>query len=491
VTAPTVVILAAGHGTRMRSAVPKMLHPLCGRPLFAWPVAAAREAGARRIVVVGGPDRALEPHLPDGVELAVQAEARGTGDAVHAAAGHIDPGDVVLVVNGDAPLITAEALLALLESHVTSGAAGTLGVIELEDPGSFGRVIRAGDGSVERVVETKAPGDASAEELAIREVNAGVYAFDGAALLDALPRIGSDNAQGERYLPDVVHLLRAAGAAVGAHRLADPALALGVNDRAELAAVRAIAQARLNDAHMRAGVTLVDPRATLIDAGVRIGADTVVEPGSSLRGETTIGSGARIGPHTTLIDAVVGDEVSVVHSYLQGCEVRAGATVGPFAYLRPGTVMRERSKAGTFVEIKNSDVGERSKVPHLTYLGDADVGEDSNLGAGTITTNYDGERKHRTTIGDRVHSSVDVAFVAPVEVADDAWTAAGSVITRDIPPGALGVARERQSNVEGYDERRRDRAREAAEKAPPEDAGTPDAAAETADGGTSAVGRPA
>ena len=490
-TAPTVVILAAGHGTRMRSALPKMLHPVCGRPLFAWVAAAAQEAGAARVVVVGGPDGALEPHLPSGVELAVQEEARGTGDAVHAAADRIDPAAPALVVNGDMPLITAGALTSLLAAHAEAGAAATLGVIELEDPGSFGRIGRGADGSVERVVETKAPGDATAEELAIRELNAGLYAFDGAALLDVLPRIGSDNAQGERYLPEVVPLLRAAGRRVAAHALSDPRLALGVNDRAELAVVRTLAQARINDAHMRAGVTLIDPAGTVVDVAVRIGADTVVEPGCSLRGDTHVGAACRIGPHTTLIDARLGDDVSVVHSYLQGCEVRAGATIGPFAYLRPGTVMRERSKAGTFVEIKNSDVGQGSKVPHLSYLGDADVGEDTNLGAATITANYDGQRKHRTTIGDRVHSSVDVSFVAPVEVGDDAWTAAGSVITHDIPPGALGVARERQTNVEGYDARRRAAAaatEEGATPAPPE---TPEPPAESTEGGTSAVGRPA
>jgi bifunctional UDP-N-acetylglucosamine pyrophosphorylase / glucosamine-1-phosphate N-acetyltransferase len=484
------VILAAGHGTRMRSALPKMLHPLCGRPLFAWVVAAAQDAGAGRIVVVGGPDRVLEPHLPPGVELAVQEDARGTGDAVESAASHIDPAATTLVVNGDMPLITAEALSALLAAHAEGDAAATLGVIELDAPGSFGRIVRAADGSVERVVETKTGGDATPEELAIRELNAGLYAFDGAALLEVLPRIGSDNAQGERYLPDVVPLLRAAGARVAAHPLPDPTLALGVNDRAELAAVRTLAQARINDAHMRSGVTLIDPAGTVVDVTVGIGADTVIEPGCSLRGDTHVGAACRVGPHTTLIDARLADEVSVIHSYLQGCEVRAGATIGPFAYLRPGTVMRERSKAGTFVEIKNSDVGQGSKVPHLSYLGDADVGEDTNLGAATITANYDGQHKHRTTIGDRVHSSVDVSFIAPVEVGDDAWTAAGSVINRDIPPGALGVARERQTNVEGYDARRRAAAEAAAgedDAAPAAD--TPEPPAESTEGGTSAVGR--
>jgi bifunctional UDP-N-acetylglucosamine pyrophosphorylase / glucosamine-1-phosphate N-acetyltransferase len=468
VTTATVVVLAAGHGTRMRSAVPKMLHPLCGRVMGLWPVIAALEAGAARVVVVCGPDRALEPHLPDGVRLAVQEEPLGTGDAVKAASGHIDRSGCVLVVNGDVPLITGAFLGELADAHAASDAAATLVTMELDDPTGYGRVVRASDGSVDRVVETKPPGDATPEQLAIREVNAGIYAFDGGPLLDALARLRADNAQGEYYLPDVLPILGEDGTRAGAHILDDPDLALGVNDRVDLAEVRAVAQRRINEGHMRAGVTIVDPGATVVDVDVRVGPDTVIEPGCSLRGATAIGSGCRVGPHCTLVDAHLRDEVTVLHSYLQGCELHDRVTVGPFAYLRPGTVMRKGSKAGTFVEIKNSDVGLRTKVPHLSYLGDADVGEDANLGAGTITANYDGVRKHRTTIGDRVKSSVDVSFVAPVEVGDDAWTAAGSVITDDVPPGALGVARERQTNVDGYAERRRARDQRGEPPAAPE-----------------------
>jgi bifunctional UDP-N-acetylglucosamine pyrophosphorylase/glucosamine-1-phosphate N-acetyltransferase len=354
------------------------------------------------------------------------------------------------------PLITAEAIAALAAGHARSGAAATMLTMELEDPSGYGRVVRASDGTVERVAETKVAGDATPEELAIREVNAGSYAFDGGALLDALEHVRSDNAQGEQYLPDVLPILRAAGRAVAASLVDDPALALGVNDRVDLAAVRAIAQRRIHERHMRAGVTIVDPASTVIDADVAIGRDTVVEPSTFLRGSTEIGEGCSVGPLTTLIDARLGDHVTVPHSYLTGCEVRAGATVGPFAYLRPGTLLREGSKAGTFVEIKNSDIGAGAKVPHLSYVGDADVGEATNLGAGTITANYDGRRKHRTTIGARVRGAVDTSFVAPVTVGDDAWTAAGSVITQDVPPGALAVARERQRNIEGYAQRKRD-----------------------------------
>jgi bifunctional UDP-N-acetylglucosamine pyrophosphorylase/glucosamine-1-phosphate N-acetyltransferase len=327
----------------------------------------------------------------------------------------------------------------------------------LDDPAGYGRVVRGAGagGGVERVVETKAPGDATPEELEINEVNSSIFAFDGDALRAALDEITSDNAQGELYLPDVLPVLRARGKTVAAHVLDDPTLALGVNDRVQLAQVRQIAQRRIHDAHGRAGVTIVDPGSTLIDVGVTIGEDTVVEPSSFLRGRTRIGRGSTVGPLTTLIDATLGDGVQVPHSYLVSCEVRDEATVGPFAYLRPGTLLRERAKAGTFVEIKNSDVGAGSKVPHLSYIGDADIGEDTNLGAATITANYDGVNKHRTTIGDRVHTGVDTTLVAPVTVEDDAYTGANSAITKNVPAGALAIARERQVNHEGYAGRRR------------------------------------
>jgi bifunctional UDP-N-acetylglucosamine pyrophosphorylase/glucosamine-1-phosphate N-acetyltransferase len=456
VTAPTVVILAAGQGTRMRSRTPKVLHDLCGQPMIAWPVAGALEAGAGRVVVVDGPERPLEGRLPDRVELAIQPEANGTGGAAQAAAGHLGD-EPVLVLNGDVPLVTAEALADQLEAHAQAAAQATVASMELDDPTGYGRVVRREDGSVERVVETKVEGDATAEQLAIREVNAGVYAFDGAALKSALERLTPDNAQGELYLPSTLELLDR----VAAHRVDDPTLLLGINDRADLARVRALAQARIHRAHMRAGVTIVDPASTLIDVTVEVGADTVIEPSCFLHGRTTIGAGCAVGPLTTLIDSSLGDEVRVPHSYLVECEVRAGATVGPFAYLRPGTLMRERSKAGTFVEIKNSDIGEGTKVPHLSYIGDADVGPNTNLGAATITSNYDGFNKHRTTIGADVRTSVDTTLVAPVTVGDGAYTGANSAITEDVPPGALGIARERQTNIEGYVERKKKKQREA------------------------------
>jgi bifunctional UDP-N-acetylglucosamine pyrophosphorylase/glucosamine-1-phosphate N-acetyltransferase len=455
--APTVVLIAAGEGTRMRSALPKVLHPICGRPMILWPLLAAREAGAERVIVVDNPKRLLGDHLPEGTDVAIQHEPRGTGDAVAAAAGRIDPSAPVLVINGDMPLITGEAIAAVVAAHHEAQAAATLASMELDDPAGYGRVIRGADGSVERVAETKAAGDATAEELAIREVNAGLYVFDGGALIAALNNLRGNNAQRELYLPDVLPLLLAAGKTVQVAPLPDPELALGVNDRVELAHVTRLAQRRIHQAHQLAGVTIVDPASTLIDATVAIGEDTTIEPSSFLRGRTRVGARCTIGPLSTVIDSILGDEVAVRHSYLEGATAADRVTIGPFAYLRPKAVLQENAKAGTFVEIKNSNIGAGSKVPHLSYVGDTDIGEGSNLGAGTITANYDGREKHRTTIGSRVRISVDTALVAPVTVGDDAYTAAGSVITEDVPPGALGVARQRQTNVEGYAERRREK----------------------------------
>jgi bifunctional UDP-N-acetylglucosamine pyrophosphorylase/glucosamine-1-phosphate N-acetyltransferase len=440
--APTVLILAAGQGTRMRSATPKVLHDLCGLPMVLWPVRAALAAGAERVIVVDSPARAIEPVLPQGVELAVQPEPNGTGGAVAAAMAHLDatgapPAGTVIVLSGDVPLIDAAAVRGLAEVHVQSGAPATIVTSELADPSGYGRVVRDSGGAVLRVVETKRDGDASSEELAIYEVNAGIYAFDAVALRKALPRLSVENAQGELYLPQVLEELRADGGSVAAHRLEDPTMMLGINDRVALARARRLAQYAINHRHMLAGVGIVDPEATVIEVDVEIGRDTAIEPFTTIRGSTRI-----------------GERCTIRHSYLIDCVLEDGASVGPFAYLRPGATLREGAKAGTFVEVKNSDIGPGAKVPHLAYIGDADVGERSNLGAGTITANYDGRQKHRTTIGKRVHGGVDTAFVAPVTVGDDAYTAAGSVVTDDVPEGALAVARAKQENVERYAERR-------------------------------------
>jgi bifunctional UDP-N-acetylglucosamine pyrophosphorylase/glucosamine-1-phosphate N-acetyltransferase len=450
---PTVLILAAGQGTRMRSETPKVLHDLCGVPMVMWPVRAALAAGAGKVVVVDSPARACESVLPDGVELAVQPQSNGTGGAVQAAAGHIDAAAPVVVLSGDVPLVSAEAIRELVDAHANGGAGGgadggadggsrggaaaTMATAVLDDPSGYGRVVRGADGSVARVVETKKAGDATEQELQIKEVNSGIYVFDGAALLDVLPRLSADNAQQELYLPQALDLLRAGGKRVAAHVIADERLMLGVNDRVALAHVRAIAQRAIGERHMLAGVTILDPASTQIDVDVQIGKDTTIEPFTTIRGATQIGACC-----------------TVRCSYLLDCVLHDGVSVGPFAYLRPGTVLRDSSKAGAFVEIKNSDIGSGTKVPHLSYIGDADIGERTNLGAGTITANYDGHAKHRTKIGSQVRGGVDTSFVAPVSVGDDAYTAAGSVVTEDVPAGALAIARARQQNIEDYSERR-------------------------------------
>jgi bifunctional UDP-N-acetylglucosamine pyrophosphorylase/glucosamine-1-phosphate N-acetyltransferase len=446
----TALIMAAGQGTRMRSDVPKVLHEVCGRPMIAWPILSAREASADRICVIVPPDRDLSPVLPEGTETIVQPEADGTGGALRAAADVVRDSDTVLILSGDTPLLSAEEIGGLLAAHQEAGAAATMMTTELEDPGTFGRVIRAVDGEVQKIVEAKKPGDASPDELEVKEVNAGTYVFAGKQLADALDGLTNDNAQGEYYLPDVLPLIRKAGGKVIAHLVGDPAVNLGINDRADLARVAEEARRRINLAHMQAGVTIEDPGATWIDADVRIEPDTTILPGTSLRGSTEVGSGSIVGPMTTLIDSRVGERATVIHSYLTACQVADEAKVGPFTYLRPDARVGEGAKAGSFVEIKNSEIGPGAKVPHLSYIGDADVGEGSNLGASTVTANYDGRNKNRTKIGKNVHTGVDTTLVAPVEVGDDAYTGAGSVITDDVPPGALGISRADQKNVKGY-----------------------------------------
>jgi bifunctional UDP-N-acetylglucosamine pyrophosphorylase/glucosamine-1-phosphate N-acetyltransferase len=444
VAAPTVLILAAGQGTRMRSQTPKVLHELCGRPLVLWPVHAARAAGARRVLVIDSPRQALAEVLPEGVELVVQERPDGTGGAVLAALAQLhspapgDEGDAapVVVLSGDVPLISAGVIGELTEAHLSAGAAATIATTMLDDPSGYGRVVRDEQGGLAGVVETKVAHDASAAVLGIHEVNTGIYVFERAALSEALPALRSDNAQGELYLPQALEVLRAAGRTVGAHAVDDARLVLGVNDRVALAQVRAVAQREIHERHMLAGVSIVDPEATVIDVDVEIGQDTVIEPFTTIRGRTRIGAGC-----------------TVRQSYLVDCTLEDGASVGPFAYLRPGSLLRAGAKVGTFVEVKNSDIGRAAKVPHLSYIGDAEVGEETNLGAGSITANYDGHEKHRTTIGRRVHGGVHTSYVAPVSVGDDTYTAAGSVVTDDVPDGALAVARARQENVAGYAER--------------------------------------
>jgi bifunctional UDP-N-acetylglucosamine pyrophosphorylase/glucosamine-1-phosphate N-acetyltransferase len=434
----------------MRSAVPKVLHEICGRPMVAWPIRAAQAAGAGRICVIVSPDRDLSSALPNGTETIVQPVADGTGGALRAASDVVRDSETILILSGDHPLVSAEIIDGLVSTHRDADAGATVMTTEMDDPGSYGRIVRGPDGDIERIVEAKAAGDATPEELEIKEVNAGTYAFAGPALADALESLTNDNAQGEYYLGDVLPMFRESGLRVAAYEAPDPGVNLGINDRADLARVADEARRRILVGHMLAGVTIEDPGATWIDADVEIAPDVTILPGTALRGRTSVGAGSTIGPMTNLIDSKVGERSTVIHSYLTGCEVGNEATVGPFAYLRPDARLGEGAKAGTFVEIKNSEIGAGAKVPHLSYIGDAEVGEGTNLGASTVTANYDGRNKNRTKIGKNVHTGVDTTFVAPVEVGDDAYTGAGSVIAEDIPPGALGISRAEQKNVEGY-----------------------------------------
>jgi len=448
-----VVILAAGLGTRMKSDVPKVLHEVCGRPMLSYVVDAALSVSPERVVVVTGPDQeAIADILPVGCERAVQQERRGTGDAVRAGLEPLERfrGDV-MVLYGDVPLVHAGFVAALHRRHLEAEAAATLTTSELADPEHYGRIVRDDDGGVVRIVEYR---DATPQERAVHEINVGLYVFRADALRPALGRLTSDNDQGELYLTDVVHLLLADGHTVASFRSDDEEMCRGVNSRVELAAVNAAMRRRLVERLMLAGVTIEDPATTCVDYGVEVGRDTLIRAGTHLLGRTTVGAACEVGPHSFLRDAFVGDRARVVSSHLHECVVGSGCSVGPFAHIRRNTVLAEGARAGTFVEIKNSRIGERSRVPHLSYVGDAVVGQDTNIAAGNITANYDGYEKHATTIGDRVRTGSDTVIVAPVNLGDDCVTAAGSVITRDVPPGALAVTREEQKNVEGYAARR-------------------------------------
>ncbi len=425
------VVLAGGLGTRMHSETPKHLHPLLGRRLVDWVVAAADALDPEPLVVVTGPDHA---DAFEGLTVAVQQQPRGTGDALAAARPALEShnGDV-LVLAGDAPLLRGDTLRGLLETHRGADAAATVLTCQREDPAEYGRIVRAEDGSVKAIVEAV---DANEGELAIHEVNSSIYVFDSAQLWPALGRLDPANAQGELYLTDAVRLLVDDGARVVAHET-EPEEVAGVNTRVELAEAAAALRDRINEEHMLAGVTIVDPITTWIEPTVTLEADVTIHPFTVLRGRSRVATGAEVGPHAVAVDSEIGPRV----------------LIGPFCYLRPGTVLEAGAKAGTFVEIKNSRVGEGTKIPHLSYVGDAEIGAGTNLGAGNITVNYPhepGRPKSRTTIGDNVRTGVQNAFVAPVEIGDGAWVAAGSVITKNVPPGALAVARARQENKEGY-----------------------------------------
>jgi bifunctional UDP-N-acetylglucosamine pyrophosphorylase/glucosamine-1-phosphate N-acetyltransferase len=446
----TVLIMAAGHGTRMHSHLPKVLHRVCGKPMVQWVADAAREAGAERVLCVVRPGEGVADGLPDGIEAVEQHEGEGTAAAVLAARGTIEGGSLV-ILSGDQPLVTAEQIAGLRAAQQADGAAATLLTTDQLDPSGYGRIVRDADGRFKEIVETKRTEGLPSTVLAIREVNLGTYAFDAAALFTALDEVGLTD--GELYLTGALPALMGHGRVVTTHATDDAAIALGVNDRAGLMRVEESAQRRILDGHARAGVTFLQPATTRVETDVTIGADTTIGPGVSLLGATRVSEGCEIGPHTTLQDATVGAGASVKQAYVVEAEIGPGATIGPFSYLRPGTVVGEGAKVGAFVEVKNSEIGAGAKVPHLSYIGDADVGEKANLGASTITANYDGRKKHRTKIGKNAKTGIHTSLVAPVDVGDRSYTGAGSVITGDIPEGALGIARERQKNVEGYADR--------------------------------------
>lgn len=451
----TVIVLAAGEGKRMKSDLPKVLHPLLGRSLVRHVLAAASVLAAEQtIVVVGHRADLVTAHLEQvapGVKIVLQAEQKGTGHAVRVALPH-DVSGTVVVLNGDVPLLRAETLHALVEVHEKAAASATVLAAEVDDPGGLGRIVRKTDGGLEKIVEAR---DTTPEQRAIREINAGIYAFDAAALRSALSSLNTDNDQGEEYLPAVFEALAAEAAEIGVHVAADPIETLGCNDRAELASLRALLRDRVNTALMRDGVTILDPATTWIDVTATVGRDAVIEPGVQLRGSTEIGQGATVGPEATLIDTVVGANAAVVRAHSVSAQIGPSASVGPYAYLRPGTVVGVKAKVGTFVEVKNSSLGEGTKVPHLSYVGDATIGEHTNIGAANVFVNYDGVTKHHTVVGSHVKTGSDTMLVAPVEIGDGAHTGAGSVITKDVPPGALAVARAHQRNIEGWVNRAR------------------------------------
>jgi len=429
--------MAAGLGTRMHSETPKHLHPLLGRRLVDWAIAAGASVEPDPLVVVVSPELA---DAFDGMTVVVQQQPLGTGDAIGVARAAVGDAGRVLVISGDHPLLTAELMAGLVAAHEEGRAAATVLSFSPPDPRAYGRIVRGLDGRLEAIVEA---GDATPEQLAVGEVNSSIYVFETPKLWPAIDGLEPANAQGELYLTDAVRFLVESGEQVTVYEAPDPAVVDGVNTRAELAAAAAVLRDRINDAHMQAGVTITDPRGTWIEADVELEPDTTIHPFTVLAGGTTVAAGAEIGPHAVVVDAVVGP----------------GAQVGPFCYVRPGTILEPGAKVGTFVEIKNSRIGARAKVPHLSYIGDAEIGEDTNVAAGNITANLShqpGRPKGRTTIGRNVRTGVDNTFVAPVDIGDDAWIYPGTVITDDVPPGSLAGFPPRQETKEGYVYRKRD-----------------------------------
>lgn len=455
------IVLAAGQGTRMKSSLPKVLHPVAGAPLLKWVVDAVRQAGPDQLVVVVGHGAdEVEKMLPDGVQTVIQKEQLGTGHAARQALdvlGDVE-GDTVLVVPGDSPLISAATLSRLIERRAADDAAVALLTTRMADPTGYGRVVRDGAGAIVGIIEER---DADDGQRLIDEVAVSTYAFEGGALLKSLSRVGSSNDQGEIYLTDAIGVLAAEKAPIVSIEIGESE-GMGVNDHEQLADAARRLRRRLNQQWMSEGVRMVDPERVYLDATVQLEAGVTLLPDVYLEGSTTVAAGAQVGPSVFSEDSQIGPESHVWYSVLRGATVGARAEVGPFASLRPGTVLGPDSKAGTFVETKNAIVGPHSKIPHLSYVGDAEIGEGSNIGAGTITCNYDGFEKHATRIGDGVRIGSDTMLVAPVTIGDGAWTGAGSTITKDVSPGALAVERAEQREIPDYAAKKR------AKKAPDE-----------------------
>lgn len=495
VTAPkappvaAVIVLAAGGGTRMKSATSKLLHPVGGRSMLSRAVDAAAGVTPEHLVVVTGHLREqVEDHLREvapGVRTAVQAEQRGTGHAVQCGLAGLDDVTLageVIVTYGDVPMLTGDTLAALVATHREAADAITVLTADLADPTGYGRVIRDATGQVQAIVEHK---DADETQRAVTEINSGIYVFDAETLRTGLSQLRADNAQGELYLTDVIAITRSAGGRVGAHVVDDLWQTEGVNDRVQLSRMNAEVNRRVCEHWMRSGVSIVDPATTWIHESVDLGTDVTLLPGTFLEGATSVASGATIGPDTTLVDVEVGAGAVVSRSQAHLAVIGAGATVGPFAYLRPGTRLGEDGKIGTFVETKNTSIGAGAKVPHLTYAGDAEIGDGANVGAGTIFANYDGVTKSTTRIGNHSFVGSDSVLVAPVTVADGCYVAAGSAITSDVHPGQLAVARGRQRNVDAWVTRRRAGTRTAeAALAAQQDPGPPAPPGQTTETGT-------
>ena len=452
----TVVVLAAGEGTRMKSSTPKVLHPIAGRSLLGHVLNAVEALSPNHVrIVVGAGREAVQAHISEiapKAQTIFQERRDGTGHATQLALAGSEISGTILILAGDTPMLTSDSLAQLLEVHRAGDFTASVMTAEHPDPTGYGRIVRADDGSLLRIVEER---DANEIEQGIYEINSGVYAFDAKKLMAAIGKLSSDNSQGELYLTDVIEILRNDGGSIAAVMIEDFIETLGINDRVQLSECAALLRDRINDGHMRAGVTIADPTTTWIDATATIASDVTIHPGSSILGTTKIASGADIGPRTTLHSCTVLEGASVLESTCIEATIGANSTVGPYSFLRKDSLLGAGSKVGAFVEMKNASIGTGSKVPHLSYVGDATIGEGTNIGAATIFVNYDGVEKHHTTVGDHVRIGSDSMLIAPVTIGDGAYTAAGSVITEDVPPGAMGVARGKQRNVLGWVMRKR------------------------------------